>query len=404
MIENAELEAILETANDISVVCEIYGADATPEDFEPANAIGRYAAVDGITLDGESYTRIIKKFGGITRNITKETNKASVEFSNVSREMSRFEFQHGFEGLIMVIRLLSREGSEDLENTMILFAGRCEKPTAGNKDSLNVTATWILGNLEVPVPRRKYAKEDQDGRVPSDPEFEGFLFMPEYGTTTYTRREKRGGILGWFGFKKTVKYTLPYSSFSDIDANKPVPEVLGRSQLMGTHIGYIDSGTIIKMRTAWSEGEIHDIQNVRSTDSRMYLSATNFFEAYGQSGAANAVGEPAAWVAPGNYSRTAFTTGQVDNSAVDEVEPAPDLVGVILGRLMTVPDEEGNWVVNDTWTDNGAAHVRFLLTSEDYFKLEADWLEAADFYQTYVFNSQLIIDRSLTDFLMINPA
>lgn len=399
MIDNPTWASILETAIDFSVVCEIYDTDAVPtvDGFDPNDAIDCFAAVSGVSFMGVDYKCLVKKFGNVNRTIGTQSNTASVEFSNLSNEISQFEFANGFDGLIKVIRLISRSNSTSLDLSQILFTGRCEKPTSGNKTSLSVKSNWIIGGLDVQIPRRKFAKEDQDGRVSTDPEFEGFLFMPQYGTVSYSVRVRRGGIAGFFGFKKTVQKTLSYSSHSDLDANRPVPEVLGRSQLLGLHIAYDDVGANIRIRTAFCEGPINDIKNARSVGSLMPLSATNYLETYGVSGAANAIG--AAWVGPGNYSRTALITGQCSNSAVDVDEPAPDIVAVLEGRLMTIPDGSGDWVLDDEFSDNATAHTRFVLTSEDYFKLDVNWIEDADAYESYEYNNGLIVDRSLTDFV-----
>ncbi len=404
MIENAALETILTDANDISIVCEIYDADQTPasDGFDPNDAIDCFAAIADVTFMGVAYKQLIKSFGQIKRTIGKETNTATVEFSNVSREISQFEFANGFEGLIMVIRLISRSGSTDQTDSQILFTGRCDKPKSGNRETLSVTASWILGGLEVPIPRRKFSKEDQEGRVSTDPEFEGFLFMPQYGQVSYSVRVKRGGILGLFGFKKTVQKTMAYSSHSDLDANRPVPEVWGRSQLLGQHIAYDDVGTKLRVRTAFCEGPILDIDNPRSLESTLPLEVTNYVETHGLVGAANAVGP--VFVGPGNYSRTALLCAQINNSAIDVDDPAPDIAAVLFGRLMTIPDGSGDWVVDDEWTDDPAAQTRFVLTSTDYFKLDTNWIEDDDFYQCYSFNNERIIDRSLSDFVFITPA
>ena len=401
MIENIAWENILATATDLSVVCEIYDADAVPSDdgFDPNDAIGCFAAVSGISFEGVSYTRLVKKFGTVNRKLGPESNTASVEFANLDNQISNFEFDNGFEGLIKVIRLISRSESVSLDLSQILFTGRCQKPASGSKMSLSITADWILGGLDVQVPRRKFTKEDQDGRVSTDPEFEGFLFIPQYGTTSYSVRVKRGGIAGFFGFKKTVQKTLAWSSFSDLDANKCVPLILGMSQILGTHIGYEDVGSYIKLRTAFCDGPIFGFQNVRSLDARMPLNMLAYAESNGLVGAAN--GDDPTWAAPGYYSRTANIRGEAINSAVDEVEPAPEIAAVIIAMLMTIPDDSGDWILNDEWSDNAAAHEWFLLTSDDYFKLDENWLEASDFAETFNYNAGLIIDRSLTDFLFI---
>lgn len=409
MIENTAWAAILASATDFSTVCEIYEADATPaaNGFDPDDAIDCFAAATGVSFMGVDYKQLIKNFGRINRRISKESNTASVDFSNVSREIASFEFNHGFEGLIMVIRLISRSQSVDQDTSQILFTGRCEKPKSGNKTTLSVTATWILGGLEIQIPRRKFSPDDQEGRVPTDPNFEGFLFMPQEGSLSYSTREKRGGIAGLLGFKKTVRHTLQYSSHSDIDANRPVPEIFGRAQIKGIHIAYIDVGAELRMRTAFSEGPIEDIQNPRSVQSLLAILG-DYGVAYGVEGAGNEI-FPALplteWVGQGIYSRTALIIAHTNpGSEITVDDPAPDIVAVILGRLMTIPDGSGDWVLDGEWTDDGAAHTRFVLCSPDYFNLDANWIHEPDFTECYLFNNERIIDRSLSDFLFINPA
>lgn len=401
MIDNIQLESILDTATDISILAEIYGADAVPgaSGFDPVNAIDCFAAVDGIVFRTRTYKKLVAKFGSIKRTITSEINTTSITFNNLSREMSQFEFTNGFEGLILVVRMISRSQSIVLSDSQILFAGRCDKPKSGTKESLSVSAKFILGSLDVTCPRRKFTKEDAEGRVPTDPLFEGFLFIPQYGTTSYSVRVKRGGLLGFLGFKKTVKVTLNYSSFSDLDANKYLPEVLGRGQLLGVHIGYDDLGSAIRLRTAFCEGEISDIQNARSTDTNFPLSTTSYAEYYGKIGILN-VSNPA-WVAPGTYSRTAHIEGQANNSAVDVTDPAPDVAAIILGRKITTPNlTTGVWNTV-AWSDDAAAHSRFLLTSPDYYKLDVSWIDDADAFESFKFNTELIFNKSISDFIFV---
>ena len=401
MIDNAPLQSILADADDISIVCEIYDRDETPtaNGFDPADALKLYAAVSGVTFAGESYTCLVSKFGSVNRIITGESNTASVTFSNISREISQFEFDTGFEGLIMVIRLISRSDAT-LANSMILFTGKCEKPTSGNRESLTVKAAWILGGLDVQIPRRKYTKEDQSGRTEDDPEFEGFNFMPQYGTSTYSVRngKKRGGIAGFFGFRKTAVKTLAWSAYSELDSNMPVAEIFGVVQVMGQHIAYADVGTEIRLRTAFCEGPIEDMVNVRSTDDRMPLDGVSYAECLGLVGAAN-TDDPGWGGTSGYFSRTAHIRGKTTNTTVEDVEPAPDIVGVIYGRLITIPDGSGDWVTVDTFSDDPAAITRFILTNEHYFNLDENWIDDDAAYESWLFNKTLIIDRSLTDFV-----
>lgn len=400
MIDNAALETILTTATDISVVCEIYSADAVPSDdgFDPVDAIDCFAAVDGITFRTRDYKKLVKSFGTIKKSIGDAINNTSVTFCNLSREIGQFEFTNGFDGLIMVVRLISRSLSTALTDSQILFAGRCEKPKSGKSDSLQVTAKFILDSQSVVIPRRKFTKEDAQGRDPSDPDFEGFIVLQQTGSTLYSTREKRSGPLGWFGFKKTVKHTLMYSSYSDLDANSSVPEVYGYAQMIGRHIGYIDVGTLIKIKTAFCDGLITDFINVRSLDARMPLDGTDYAEYLGYTGVANQTNP--AWVTPGNFSRTAVVESRANNSAVDIVEPAPDIAAIVKGRQLLTPDGAGVW--NTTaWTDNAAAVIRYLLTGGDHYDLDEAWIDDDSFNEVYTFNAEPIFDPSSTDFMFV---
>ncbi len=406
MIENESLENILLYATDISIVCEMYAADATPtaDGFDPGDALACFAAVgdeEPIVFQGQTYKRLVKKFGNPSSTIKKEKKAMTVEFSNLTREISDFEFnQNGFEGLIMVIRLLSRNQSIDLTDTQILFTGKCDKPRSGKKTSVTVTANFILHSLNVTFPRRKFTTEDIEGRVPSDPEFEGFRFLPQYGTVSFPRRERRGGFLGFLGFKKTVTKTLQWSNYSDLDANKFVPECWGRVQIMGVIIGATDVGPFIQVRIAWCEGEIEGLQSVRSADYALPLSATSYAEVMGLVGVLNGPDDPL-WVAPGYYSRTAHSRGAALNSDIAVNEPPPDIIAIVLGRKMMTPDPgDGDWD-NFIWADNPAAHAYFALTSTDYFKLHPNWIEDAAAVECFNHNAENIFNTSLSDFVFV---
>jgi hypothetical protein len=410
VIDNPDWKLILQTATDIQTVVEIYDSDASPTDegFYPGDAIALYSTVSGISFDGFDYTRLVSSIGGITRTITKQANNASVTFSNVSRDISTFEFTTGFEGLIMVIRTISVSNwTTDLDLCQILFAGRCEKPTSGDKNSLTVTANWILGGIEVQIPRRRFTNYDQEGRTASDANFEGFLFMPEEGTITYSTRVKRGGFLGLLGFKKTVKNTLSYSSHSDLDANKYVPEIFGNAQILLAHIAYEDVGAELRGRSAASEGEIYDITNARAVQSLLAFEG-DYSVFKGKTGAANSLGglETNPW--PGNpspynhyYSKTSGIIWHASNSDVSVDEPAPDVAALISGRLVTIPDASGEWTNTGQFSMDPAAQTRFVITSADYFKLDESWIEPDDFTEGYNFNREQITALTTNDFVFL---
>lgn len=399
MIDNEALKTILTEAKDISCVAEFYSADAVPTDdgFDPINAIGKFAAVNGITFRGVEYTPLVEKFGRISKSMTESTNSASVSFSNVTRLVAAFEFGNGFEGLIMVIRLLSRGRSVALSDTQILFAGRCERPNQGDKESLSVSAKSVFNSTEVVVPRRTYGPIDFKGRVSSDPEFEGFVLMPQFGTVSYTRIEKRGGFLGWWN-KKEVRATTQWSSYSLADADKPVPECFGRVQIQAVLIGADDQGDFLRMRLGWCEGQIQDVTNIRSIDPAMPINP-GMTTALGLPGIANFPDEPQ-WTAPGYYSRTAVTRCGIINLDFAETEAAPECVGVIEGKIITTPDANGVWNT-EAGTDNAAAVVRYFWTSEDYFGLDPAWIDDGYSTECWNFNAEQLFNTSLNTFVFV---
>lgn len=398
MIENAAVQNILENADDVSVVCEIYPAGTVPtaDGFDPNDALDCFAAAGGISFLGVDYQCLVSRFGSIKKTIGKEVNSATVTFSNVSREISRFEFANGFEGLIMVVRLISRSLSVDLDSSQILFTGRCEKPDSGDKDSLTVKASFILGGLDPVIPRRKFGPDDAEGREFSDPEFEGFRFMPKTGSSGYTRIVKRGGFFGWWN-KKVERSTIAWSNYSDLDANKYLPEVFGQTQIQSVLIGGVDVGGDLQTVSAFCEGEIEDFINVRSVDASLPMSGTHYSEHLGLVGAAN-VDNPT-YVAPGYYSRTALVRADINNSAVDINDAPPDIVGVVVGRKMAIPTA-GVWGGSE-WTANPAAHTRFLLTDPHYFNLDDAWIDDEYATECYEFNKELIFNMNLSDFLFV---
>ena len=427
MITDPTLKAIVEST-DQSIVIEIYSPDAVPgaSGFDPAGAIKCYASTGNITFAGRAYTRIIKSLGKTIRTTTDTANTLQVTLDNLTREASEFEFATGFQGCIIVERLISRSLSTDYTKSIILFAGRCDKPTTGTREQLPITAKSILSSIDVTVPRRKYTPVDQDGRVQGDPLFEGFLYMPQYFTSTYSTRERKGGILGLLGFKKTVMHTLQYSSYSDLDADKYVPLCFGRVQIAATHIAYADVGTSINITDAVCEGPIEDFANWRTDDLQFTILTSSpnpgtqdpggYVKMWGElGGKAGDAGVPYTartgrqqgnYVTPthiGNafYSRTAVFFTAVGGSSVTTVDAPPNLIFVVLASRVIIPDTSGVWNQANKWSDNPAAVARWLLTSPDWFKLDPNWIDDAEAYQSYKFNDETIFDSSNSDVLFI---
>lgn len=402
MINNSALQNILATCTDWSTVCELYSADTTPtaSGFDPNDAIACFAAVGGITFMGVEYRRLVKSYGTIKKSITSEVNTAAVTFSNISREISDYEFNYGgFEGKIMVIRGLSRGQSTTLATSKIEFAGRCDQPTTGDKDSLQVNVKFIVGALDCVVPRRTFGTEDFKGRASTDPEFEGFIYSPLYGSVSFPRIERGGGFLGWWNTRQVIG-TLPYSNYSDLSARKAVPEVFGRTQMQGVIIAAADVGTQIRMIIGWCEGPISDVVDyAKSTDPALPLNTISYAKNMGLVGILNT--RDTGW--PGGnsyYSRTANVRTQADNSPVGVNEPPPDVYATILGKIITTPNSSGVWNT-EAWTNNAAAVARHLFTHPDYYNLDPNWIDDAYAYTCWKYNDEYIFNTSLGDFIFL---
>lgn len=406
MITDATLQSV-SNATDQTVVIEIYSPDETPtaDGFDPANALKRYAAIAGLTFAGETYTQLIRSMGSSRRTTTESANTFNFELDNLSREASQFEFATGFEGCVVIQRLISRELSTAIDESIILFAGRCDKPTTGSKASLPVTAKSIIDSTEAELPRRKFQSTDANGLTPDNVLFEGFPYMPQTGSFTYLAREPKGGLAGLFGMKRTVTKTMSYSSFSDLDAEKYVPVVLGRCQIAGIHMGYADHGGTILSTTAFCEGQIESLSNFRVDDLRFRFSSPGP-EASVRVGELGNVGAQVPHIDPrlhpnGYFSRTALTFVEYIGTNILETDAAPLLYCKCMGMLMTIPDAAGEWVTTGVWSDNPAAHARFILTSDDYYKLDVNWLDDESFTESYNYNNGYLLDASYADIVLL---
>jgi hypothetical protein len=388
----------IKDATDMSVVAEIYAPDAVPP-FDPADALKRYASVADVVVAGQPYKPQIRNFGGFTRTVGEEIPICELTLDNLDRDASRFEFGQGFEGCILVIRWISRANAEDLSDTFVMWAGRLQKPESGSREEISLTAKFMLGSLWVKMPRRRFTPDDRAGRNPSDPLFEGFRFMPQYGNTTYSKRKMPARDRIALARKYGKGNSITWSTYSDADQEKFLPEIFGRTQVAGTNLSYADIGTDIKTTTAFCEGEILGFVNFRSTDTRWSVKPTPVFR-YGKLGN---VGDqvPLAdtnWPGNGFYSRTAVVFSVCGGSNLIDEDPAPVFAAVISGKLVKRPDESGEWTVTG-WSDNGAAIVRHLITDPEYFGLPEAWVDDASFLEAHRFNDEVIYDRSDSDLL-----
>lgn len=399
------LNDIVTLGTDLNCVVEFY-ADTQEPPFDASEAVLRYSNVEGLSVFGEEYQKLVTSFGRVKRTSKKDKNSFSVTIDNLNRDAADFELSGGgFEGKVMVVRLVSRSRTVLATDSLIFFVGRCLKPKDGSKQSMTIEAEQIFGSLAPEIPRRKYSPHDAKGRARTDMNFEGFPYLPAYGTTIYKRRKSY-----LFGLiKKTVEARLQWSSVNPIDTNKDLPETFGRVQILGSHLGYADIGTQIKSITAFCEGPIKEWLRIISTDFRF----VQFGTLHKRFGYPPNVSPPApnaiytqipipdtGWPSNAYYANTVWLGAHWNGTSVAQTDPAPDIAVLMLAKIVKILDSSDEFTV-DEWSDNPAAVVRWALLSDYYENLTQGWLNDASFVEAYKFNNEFLFDTSFSDLIFV---
>jgi hypothetical protein len=404
------LLAILQTPSTTpkrwQMLVEIYHQDAEPGEngFDPESSdfMWGFAKVAEISFCTRDYDKLLLSIGDIKRTLRKELSTVSFSLSNSSREVVDFEYLHGFEGKICVIRLIDRTESVELSDSIVLFTGRCDKVDTFDKASekCSISVKQILNQTELKIPRRKFTHDDLEGRVPSDALFEGFRFVQRSGSVQYQEKVKRGGLLGWLGFKKKVWRTLPYSSHSDVNSEKSVPLVLGRQQIELVNFAFEDKGTSIDIMAFACEGQIQGFQNVRSVTNGFPITilATKIGEPGGTGSQTN---DAPTFVGAGIFSRLAYLRLNATGTQLEVDDPAPSVVAIILGLLVPMYDGSGDFTLEE-WTDNGPILSRWVLNSEEFFNLGANWFEDLEIIASAAYCDQILVDQTNSETVLLS--
>lgn len=392
-----------------SMICEFYEGNASPP-FNPsdANCLLRLAKTSGINVCGVDYKRLIAKggIGDIERFIGKEMAAVSLTLVNISREIYDFERDVNFEGLLCVIRYISRDLTTDLDDTIVLFVGQCEKIDSFDRSSetATLTAVQILNATEIQIPRRTFTVEDALGRPQSDPEFEGFPFTPRSGSVSYEEKQRKSGFLGLFGAKKTVRVSQPWTSHQNNLRDTAVPVILGRTQVQMLVFASEDLGTQINGMAFIADGHekgITGILNWRSiTDGFTLAAVAPKNGKVGHSGSVDTAdyqtNDEPTWIAAGVYSRTALMRFVAGGTTLQNDDNAPDIVCIAYGLLVLTPDGSGDFTVYD-WTDNPVYLTRWLLNSEYYFNKSANWFDDEEIIEEASYCDHVLVDQVNTD-------
>lgn len=386
---NSALQAELDKGQTDPVVLvdlyELYDHDYVPgpAGFDSDDAIEKFAAQE-ITWNGNAYRRELKSRSDIVRSMGERTNNVTLNFSNVSRYMATFAQTQQVEGLLLVIRCVAPSVITD---SLVLFVGRCDKPSDIDKGEFTLQARQDFGDINQAVPPDKFQADDPEGRLPSDPLFEGIPFNAVVGSNTFPQVVPSTSFFGrLFGRRRTVYTTQQWSSVDGTPLGQVIPECFGRVQMQLIPIAWADKGSHIGALWVACKGPIAGMENIKSRT-----------EGWGDP-SCNLIGAPPG-VHLGDAGGTGTNTGnscQPDLGAglflshtayVDGASLAPDpeaavgtrddivtVTAIIRGRIVPLPDSSAAYVL-EGWTDNPVHISRFILTAAKWVNINPAFMQ-----------------------------
>lgn len=382
-----QLQTILDQrSRDLIYVYEIYASDYDPSvaGFDPRDALETFAGQSYTLPFGPTvYRREVLEGPTIHKTTGKEFNSVSITFSNVSRYMSDFVLGNTVEEMRLVVRLVSRSvataignSGTILDNTIVEFVGRCQKPDGFDRQRGTITAKPDMGTITAQIPARvlqTHCPLDFKG-----PECLGTETLPEksaaYQAAVICNKLKGGNCTDYENteffqgadiiqitssfvhkehvgfFKKLLNYgafglggrlfggrksTEVSNSIHDgTPYGNPIPLIFGRWSKVLMALQYQDIGTSINFLMAACRGKISDFINIKneSLGFTQPLGLTKHRGEYGGDGS-----QTADTVFPGGnfWSRLAYITGYCNGSDIEAEDPAPSISAVIAG---IVPD------------------------------------------------------------------
>lgn len=390
---------------------EIYAADyAIPLDgFDPSDAEQRFGGIEGFTFLGLAYQREYVDRGDVQRYVGKQENAVTANFSNVDRVLASYVQSTDVEGKWLVVRVVDPLNSFALEDSLVIFAGRLDRPGDLDDETGSLQATQRFGQINLQVPPRTFGPNDPKGRAPNDPLFEGFRFIASAVNILWTTRQGGsfwGGLVGYFLGRKKTHHSLQASSHSQTSADVVLPDGFGRVQVGATYLGTIDIGNVINLSAAVMEGVIADYVSIKQTNpkfTQLYPNPAKFYGYAGGEGPPGREQKPIHILSPspnphipgdGYNSRTAWFAGVVAGSTpdVDEAE-APTWVVLVKAKIVPLPDGSGEFAL-EGWTHNPAYISRFVLTDERYFNEGPDSVNEAQCIETAEHCAEYVTDDS----------
>lgn len=377
---------------------EFYDSDYIPgpDGFDPADAVETFAGVE-ITWNGIAYRREVISRGDIVLNMGEKSNSVSIEFSNISRYLATWAQSQAIEGKLLCIRSVSPAVTDDSD---AMFHGRCDKPGDITKGRFSLTARQDFGNINQTIPPNKFEAQDPEGRLPSDPLFEGIPFIAINGSYSFPRVEVSPGILGrLFGRRRTVQVTEQFSSVDGTPYGEVIPEIFGRCQMQLIPIAHADIGWAIRYIVVASKGPIDAITEIKSRTEEIPdpFAMTIYLGDAGGTGTNVANTSP---LGGGRYYSYLAYVDAASLSPSDRTDVAPVTTALIRGRKVPLPNSSGVYGAA-AWSNNPVHIARFILTDPRWVNINSGFMEDAVNYLTGIHCDAPIIDDSGTEVIVI---
>jgi hypothetical protein len=389
----AEDEAV---RRDISLVCELYPSDAVPgvDGFDPVNAIDCFTDYAGWEFRGRQYRRLITKWSDIQRSSGPKFNSNSVTFDNSSstgRYMAKLALErpeNSLENCQLVVRLVSRSQSYELNDTYPGFVGKCEKAIEVGDDDFQLSAKQHVGSVDEELPPRRYTADDPEHDSVS-PLSEAFRYAPTTFTVQFKEKVARGVWASLIGLKtKSVTRTRQFSTHSDLNAEEAIPIPIGRVQMLGKPIASVDKSFNVAALYSFGDGVsygIEDYANIRNNTLGLGQ-PTGIYKRFGyraKEGEGSRKQQPTgvtesghdAYPGDGFYSRTAWLALDTNGSTPEQDDPAAEISAVLLGCRVPLPDASGNYL--PTRASINAASDHLTGASLNYRNGDELWIEKA---------------------------
>lgn len=389
-------------------VYEFYPSTYVPasgEGFDPAEATQRFASAE-IEWNGLTYDRQVISRGDISRSMTQESNSVNLTFSNIDRFMSTLAQTNALEGMFLAIRCIVPAVTDD---SAVLFVGRLGKPSTITKKTFSIEGRQDFGNINQSLPPSKFVAQDPDGRLPTDPLFEGIRFVALAGSFTFVTVEPSSGLLGrLFGRRRDVFHSQQWSSVDGTPYGQAIPEVFGRCQMQFIPFMWADTGPHVKYMMAACRGPISGMDNIKCRTAGF----SDPFTLPGPTGPTIHLGDPGntgtnlgsvQFPTAGYFSGLAYIEGASEGSAMDVVDGPPTITGIIRGRAVPVPNSSG--VFSSTaWSDNPVNITRFIMTTAKWVGIDPGFMEDSVNYLTSLHCDEPLIDETNDQMILIpNP-